>query len=64
MREFEVQIIETLSTIVKVEAECKDAALAKVKEKYWAEEVVLDASDFDYTNMEVINDSGNYSTNE
>jgi len=64
MREFEVQIIETLSTIVKVEAECKDDALAKVKEKYWAEEVVLDDSDFDYTNMEVINDSGNYSTDE
>lgn len=47
MKEYEVEIVETLKTTVKVLAENKDDAIEKVRLDYIAEKIVLDASDFD-----------------
>ncbi len=59
MKEYQVQIVETLSTIVKVKAKDADDAREYASQQYYAEEIVLDSSDFDYVTMEVINDSDN-----
>jgi len=59
MKEYQVQIVETLSTIVKIKAKDADDAREYAGQQYYAEEIVLDSSDFDYVTMEVINDSDN-----
>ena len=46
MRKFDVEIIETLSRIITVEAEDELDAKLLVDEMYRGEEIVLDADDF------------------
>jgi hypothetical protein len=46
MRKFDVEIIETLSRIITVEAEDELEAKLLVDEMYRGEEIVLDADDF------------------
>ena len=46
MDEYQVEIHETSSCIVTVEAENSDDALDKVRERYESSEYILDSSDF------------------
>jgi len=48
MRKFDVEIIETLSRIITVEAEDELEARLLVDEMYRGEEIVLDADDFQF----------------
>ena len=48
MRKFDVEIIETLSRIITVEAENPLEARLLVDEMYRGEEIVLDAYDFQF----------------
>lgn len=43
---YDITVIETLSRIVTVEAECYDNALEKVEDMYDRQEIILDSSDF------------------
>lgn len=45
MNEYAVEVIETLSRVITVEAESEDEALVTVSDMYYNEEIVLDASD-------------------
>lgn len=45
MEEYAVEIIETLTRVVYVEAESEYEALEKVSDMYYSEEIVLDSSD-------------------
>lgn len=54
MNEYRVKIEETLSRIVKMEADNEDEAFDKVVEQYKNGEHVLDASDFQDVRFEVI----------
>ncbi|RLE22136.1 MAG: protein DpnD [Acidobacteria bacterium] len=45
MREFSVEIIETLQRTVKVDASSEEDAINAVKEQYNNEEIVLEAGD-------------------
>lgn len=56
MKVFEVNISEMSSKIVKVEANNADEAYDKVRDMYYSEEIVLDYSDFDDVDFEVLND--------
>ena len=51
MKKFKVEIIETLSKIVEVEAETETEAVMKVEEMHQNEEIVLD--EFDYVDAEI-----------
>jgi hypothetical protein len=44
-KEYEVEIKEVLSRIEKIEAESVGEAIDKAMEKYYAQEVILDAED-------------------
>ena len=55
MKTFEIEIIETLSTIVKVKADSIDEAVVKVKEKYRNEEIILTADDYVDTEFKPFN---------
>ncbi|MEN6588862.1 MAG: DpnD/PcfM family protein [Proteiniphilum sp.] len=58
MNTFEIEIKETLSTVIKVEAENQNDAIEKLKEMYRNEEIVLDAEDYKDTDITpFINDS-------
>lgn len=46
MEKYTIEIKETLSRIMEVEAPTKEEAFEKLKALYDAEEIVLDASDF------------------
>ena len=49
MKKFTVEIKETLTRIIEVEAENVDSALSEIKSKYKNEEIVLTSDDyFDY----------------
>jgi hypothetical protein len=48
MRKFDVEIIETLSRIITVEAENPLEARLLVDEMYRGEEIVLDADDYQF----------------
>lgn len=45
MKEYAVEVVETLSRVEYVEAESKHEALVTVSDMYYNEEIVLDASD-------------------
>lgn len=45
MKEYEVEIVETISRIITVEADNEYEALVTVSDMYHNEEIVLDASD-------------------
>jgi DpnD/PcfM-like protein len=46
MKEFEIEIKETLSRIIKINAISENEAFLKVKKMYHDEEIVLDDSEF------------------
>ena len=46
MPEFQIEISETLSRIVSVEAKDTDEAIQKVREQYRQSDIVLDSEDF------------------
>ena len=52
---FEVRIIETASRFVEIEADNEADALAMAETLYHEEEIVLDYSDFDDVEFELIN---------
>lgn len=45
-REYEIEIKEVLSRVKKIQAESIGDAIDKAMDLYYAEEIVLDASDF------------------
>lgn len=49
-----IQITETLQRIVEVETDDVDKALSEVSDNYNNEDIVLDADDFNGTEIEVI----------
>lgn len=53
METFKIEIQEFLSRIIEVEAKSKDEAIAKVRELYSLEEIVLDSNDYVSTEIEV-----------
>ncbi len=46
MKEYTIEIIETLSKLVVVKADSKEQAIETVREKYYESEIVLDSEDF------------------
>lgn len=50
---YKVEITETLSRIVDIEADSEEGALEKVRQAYKKEEIVLDANDYLDTEMKV-----------
>ena len=46
MKQYDVEITETLQRTISVEANSREEALTKVKEKMRNEEVVLDSNDY------------------
>jgi hypothetical protein len=54
MKEYEVRIIETSSRVVTVTASSGDMAEKIVARMYRDEDIVLDYSDFDYVNFDLI----------
>ena len=46
METFKIEIQEFLSRIIEVEANSKDEAIAKVRELYSLEEIILDSEDY------------------
>ena len=54
MKVFEVNISEMSSKIVKVEASDAEEAYNKTRDMYYSEEIVLDYSDFDDVDFEVL----------
>ncbi len=46
MKTFKIEVIETLSRIIEIEANSSDDAYLKVKEMYDSEEIVLDSDDY------------------
>ena len=53
MSKYKVEIIETLSRIVEVEAENKDGAVSKIKYFYKHEKIVLDSNDYLDTEIKI-----------
>ena len=51
MNTFEIEIKETLSTMIKVEAENQRDAILKVKEMYRNQKIILDAEDYKVTEI-------------
>lgn len=46
MKTFKIEISETLSRIIEVEADSVETAITFVNEKYKSEEIILDESDY------------------
>jgi len=46
MGTFKIEVKETLSRIIEIDANCVDEAFSLVKAQYQNEEIVLDAVDF------------------
>lgn len=56
MKTYRVVVTETLQRIVYVDAKSAEEAKGKVEERYRNEEIVLDSSDYQDTEIEVIED--------
>lgn len=56
METFKIEVKETLSRIIEIEANSMDEAYLKVKEMYSIEEIVLDANDYVDTDFIEIED--------
>jgi len=52
METFKIEVKETLSRIIEIEANSNDEAVLKVKEMYQMEEIVLDYDDFVTTEID------------
>ena len=46
MKKYQIEIQEFLSIIIEIEANTEDEAISKIKESYYAEEIVLTENDF------------------
>lgn len=46
METFKIEVKETLSKIIEIEAISKEEALLKIEDLYYKQEIVLDADDF------------------
>jgi len=46
METFKIEVKETLSRIIEIEAKSKEEAFLKIEDLYKKEEIVLDADDF------------------
>lgn len=53
-RIFHIEITETLSRVIKVNANNAQSALLNVQERYKNEEIVLDSADYRNTEFEVL----------
>ena len=53
MAKYQVEINETLSRIIEVEAENENDAVSKIKDLYRKEEIVLDSDDYLDTKIEI-----------
>ena len=53
MQKYQVEINETLSRIIDVEAENENGAVSKIKELYRKEKIVLDSNDYLDTKIEI-----------
>ena len=53
MQRYQVEINETLSRIIDVEAENENDAVSKIKELYRKEEIVLDSNDYLDTEIKI-----------
>lgn len=52
METFKIEVQEFLSRIIDVEAKSKDEAIAKVRELYNNEEIILDSDDYVTTEID------------
>lgn len=46
MKTFKIEIKETLSRVIEIEANSNEEALSKIEELYNQQEIVLDSTDF------------------
>ena len=53
MQKYQVEINETLSRIIDIEAENEKDAVSKIKDLYRKEEIVLDSNDYLDTKIEI-----------
>lgn len=53
MSKYQVEINETLSRIIDIEAENEKDAVSKIKDLYRKEEIVLDSNDYLDTKIEI-----------
>lgn len=51
MKTFEIEVYESLSRVLKIEAGSQNEAILKVEEMYRNEEIVFDYSDFKYKSI-------------
>ena len=56
MKTYRVVVTETLQRIVYIDAKSAEEAKDKVEERYHNEEIVLDSSDYQDTEIEVVED--------
>ena len=56
MKTYRVEITETLQRIVYIDAKSAEEAKRNVEERYHNEEIVLDSSDYQDTEIEVVED--------
>ena len=54
MKEYNVEITETLQKTITIMAESEEDAIEKVKEEYYAEEIVLDDSAYIDTEYKIV----------
>ena len=53
MKKYDVEITETLSRVLEIEAENENDAISKVKEMYRKEKIVLDYNDYIDTEIDI-----------
>lgn len=53
MKTFQVEVLETLSRVVEVQAFDEYDALQKVEDEYKLENIVLDSEDFVHVNFDI-----------
>ena len=56
MKTFKIEIIETLSRIIHIEAKTEDDAYMEARKMYKDEEIILDASDYVDTDFKPLNE--------
>ena len=56
MKKYRIEVTEVLSRIVEINAESAESALSKAKKMYQQCDVVLDASDYVFTDFSVKDD--------
>ena len=55
MKEFKIEITETLSKIIEIQANDVDEALEAIKEMYYQELIILDSRDFVDKEIKMVN---------